>query len=59
MKNCDIFFISIDKIKLWVLQVSAAYVAKTKVIISCTVIVKLVCAFVFAYTKIRFSLFSL
>ena len=34
---------------------SAIYVAKTKALISCTVIVQLICAFVFAYVKSRFS----
>ena len=29
--------------------------AKTKVLISCTVTAQLICAFVFAYTKSRFS----
>ena len=31
------------------------FVAKTKVLISCTVIVHLICAFVFIYAKSRFS----
>ena len=32
-----------------------AYLAKTKVLISCTVTMQLICAFVFAYAKSRFS----
>ena len=31
------------------------YVAKTKVLISCTVTIQLICAFVIAYAKSRFS----
>ena len=31
------------------------YVAKTKVLISCTVTAQLICAFVFAYAKSKFS----
>ena len=31
------------------------YLAKTKVLISCTVTVQLICVFVFAYAKRRFS----
>ena len=31
------------------------YVAKTKPLISCAVTVQLICAFVFAYAKSRFS----
>ena len=31
------------------------YVAKTKVLISCEVIFQLICVFVFAYAKSRFS----
>ena len=31
------------------------YVAKTKALISCAVIVQLICVFVFAYAKSRFS----
>ena len=30
-------------------------IAKTKALISCAVTVQLICAFVFAYAKIRFS----
>ena len=33
----------------------AIYVANTKTLISCTVTAQLICAFVFAYAKIRFS----
>ena len=31
------------------------YVAKTKALISCAVTAQLICVFVFAYAKIRFS----
>ena len=31
------------------------YVAKTKVLVSCAVTAQLICAFVFAYAKSRFS----
>ena len=33
----------------------SVYVVKTKVLISCVVTKQLICAFVFAYAKIRFS----
>ena len=31
------------------------YVAKTKALISCAVTAQLICVFIFAYAKIRFS----
>ena len=34
---------------------STFYVVKTKALISCKVTAQLICAFVFAYAKIRFS----
>ena len=35
------------------------FVAKTKALISCAVTAKLICGFVFAYAKSRFSHFSI
>ena len=44
-------------LKFWMQKVEGCtiYVAKTKGLISCAVTAQLICAFVFAYTKSRFS----
>ena len=37
------------------MELNYTYVAKTKALISCAVTAQLICAFVFAYAKSRFS----